>query len=451
MNHLGRTALVAVALLVWRGPSAFGQIPNNVKTATDVTANRPLIEQFINDNVKKLSGDEPGPQGDARDALVGAATLAGSSAVASGGAGQPQPSPAYLDAYTQALDRALVPLANNPDMRVRLNAAIVTAKVADKANNARLANAAVKFMNDKQPAVALWGVKAARAMMPSVVAAPGQNPITPALAQTVQRHALANIIIEVYEALTLNLFNLPSGQRPPPNAIKAAIPEMLKVFRMRVDGYAGGLPPDPSVDNIPAEWLAFQPVWTQMTPAQQLATVQTISDLLGLLARQVELMSEDERTPVLPVFKRTGKALQAIADANNLPQVSAAAKVVQTISSGTDGGDVRKATDAVTAALKAAPQFAAIKPPPDIVIAPEPDAATAPEPGTEKGGAEKGAPEKGGAAPGASDGRARKAGGPEATPAAPQPQQGQGTTPAPAPPPGRAPAPPPPGPGRSQK
>ena len=436
MNHLGRTALVAVALvLLLRAPlpSAFGQIANNVKTAADVTAHRQTIDQFVNDNIKKLSGEDAGAQGDARDALVGAAVLSGTAALAGGG-GQ-QPSPAYLDAYTQALDRALTPLANHPDMRVRLNAAIVTAKVADKANNDRLANAAIKFMNDKQPAVALWGVKAARPMLPTVLnIAGGQNPLAPALAQTVQRHALlANIITEVYDALTLNLFNVPSGQRPPPTTIRAAVPVMLRVYRMRVDGYAGGLPPDPSVDNIPAEWLAFQPVWSQMTPAQQLAAVQTIDDLLGLLGQHAELMSEDERTPMLPVFRRTGKALQAIADANNLPQVSAAAKVLQNVTTGTDGGDVRKATVALVDALKKAPQFATLKPAPEInILPPEPDVANTPEAGTGKG-----AP-----APGATNGNARKAGGPEAAPAPGNTGTGA-PAPAPAPNTGKAPAPPP--------
>jgi hypothetical protein len=288
-----------------------------------------------------------------------------------------------------------------------------------------LANAAIKFMNDKQPAVALWGVKAARPMLPAVLnLAGGQKPLAPALAQTVQRHALlSNIIIEVYEALTLNLFNVPSGQRPTPATIKGAIPVMLRVFRMRVDGYTGGLPVDPSVDNIPAEWLAFQPVWSQMTPAQQLETVQAISDLLGLLGQHAELMSGDERAPLLPVFRRTGKAIQVIGDSNNLPQVSAAAKAVQNISAGTEGSDVRKATDGVAAALKAAPQFGALKDAPQLAIAPppEPDAgapAPASEPATGKG--------------------------------APAPAPSGGPAPAPATGTGKAPAPPVPAPGPAQ-
>src|SRR5690349_9944921 len=249
-------------------------------------------------------------------------------------------------------------------MRVRLNAAITAARVAEKSGNGRLAATAVRFMNDKQPAVALWGVKAGRAMILSVLNTPGQNPLTPAFSTTVQRHALNTIVSEVYEALTLDLFNVPANKRPPATAIKAAIPEMLKVFQMRVAGYVGGLPPDPSVDNTPAEWLAFQPVWSQMTPAQQLQTVQLISDLLGLLGQHAEIMSGDERAPLLAVFRRTGKALQVVGDSNNLPQVSAAAKAVQNISAGTEGSDVRKATDGRATALRAAAPFAALKTPP---------------------------------------------------------------------------------------
>ena len=423
MNPLGRTALVALVVLSFSG-ATFGQIPNNVKTAPDVSANRQQIDDFVNTNAKKMASEDPKEQGDARDALIGGAVVTGNPA-----AGQ-VPSPAYFDAYTQSVDKAVTPLAANPDMRVRLNAAIVIARVAEKANNDRLATAAIKFMNDKQPAVALWGVKAARPMLPAVLSlAGGQKPLAPALAQTVQRHALlSSIISEVYEALTLNLFNLPSGQRPAPATIKGAIPVMLRVFRMRVDGYTGGLPVDPSVDNIPAEWLSFQPVWSQMTPAQQLETVQAISDLLGLLGQHAEVMSGDERAPLLPVFRRTGKAIQVIGDSNNLPQVSAAAKAVQNISAGTEGSDVRKATDGVAAALKAAPQFASIKDPPQLNLAPpqEPDSATPAESSTGKG-----------AAPPAD----------KAPPAPPAPNTGKsqvppaGATPAPAPAPGPAPAP----------
>ena len=423
MNPLGRTALVALVVLSFSG-ATFGQIPNNVKTAPDVSANRQQIDDFVNTNAKKMASEDPKEQGDARDALIGGAVVTGNAAAGQG------PSPAYLDAYAQSVDKAVTPLAANPDMRVRLNAAIVIARVAEKANNDRLATAAIKFMNDKQPAVALWGVKAARPMLPAVLSiAGGQKPLAPALAQTVQRHALlSSIISEVYEALTLILFNLPSGQRPAPATIKGAIPVMLRVFRMRVDGYTGGLPVDPSVDNIPAEWLSFQPVWSQMTPAQQLETVQAISDLLGLLGQHAEVMSGDERAPLLPVFRRTGKAIQVIGDSNNLPQVSAAAKAVQNISAGTEGGDVRKATDGVAAALKAAPQFASIKDPPQLNLAPpqEPDAATPAESSTGKGAA----PPADKAPP---------------APSAPNTGKGQapptGATPAPAPAPGPAPAP----------
>jgi hypothetical protein len=432
MNPLGRTALVALVVLSWCS-AAFGQIPNNVKTAPDVSANRQQIDDFVNTNAKKLASDDPKEQSEGRDALIGGATVSGNVA------GAQQPSPVYLDTYAQAIDKALAPLAANQDMRVRLNAAITAARVAEKSGNGRLAATAVRFMNDKQPAVALWGVKAGRAMLLSVLTTPGQNPLTPAFSATVQRHALNTIVTEVYDALTLDLFNTQPNKRPPAAAIKAAIPEMLKVFRMRVNGYAAGLPPDPAVDNTPAEWLSFQPVWSQMTPAQQLETVQIISDLLALCGQHAELMSGDERAPLLPIFRRTGKALQVVGDSNNLAPVSAAAKAVQNISAGTEGGDVRKATDGVAAALKAAPQFASIKDPPQLNLAPPPEPEAAPaDSSTGKGAAppaDKAAP-----APGPGPGPAPAPGTGKA-PAPPATPTGPGPAPAPGPAPTRAPRP----------
>jgi hypothetical protein len=236
---------------------------------------------------------------------------------------------------------------------------------------------AIRFMNDKVPGVALWGVKAARAMVPAAVANQGNNPLMPALIATVQRNPLGPVVTEIYQALALNIFELPANQRPNPAQIKAVLPNMIGVFRQRVNAYArGAIPADPSVDNLAAEFLTYSPVWTQMTPAQQMQAMQAISDLLGFAGQYAELASGDERQALIPVFQRTGKALQVVGETMNLPGVVKAAKDVQAISSGMDGTEVRNRADAVAVALQAAPQFAAIKPAAAINMGAPPDAGT---------------------------------------------------------------------------
>ena len=148
----------------------------------------------------------------------------------------------------------------------------------------RLQDITVKFINDKTSAVALWGVKAARAMLPTALGLGNDNnPLLVALVQAVQRLGFGPIVTEIYDALSLHIFT--ANPKPPPNVIKGAVPEMLRVFRVRVDGYAGGVPPDPAIDNDASEFLSFSLVWQQLTPQQRTEAVQAMADLLSFAAQ----------------------------------------------------------------------------------------------------------------------------------------------------------------------
>lgn len=389
MNRFGRPALAALSglslLLVLIGAprTAGGQtvvLPPNIKTAADASPHRATIQRYVDAAVKRLTSENADEQSKGRNALIDGASVV--TRVGGGGAGGPSASASYLDAYAAAAARSLAPLAAHADMRVRLNAAIAAARIAEKANNLRLADLAVKFMNDKTPAVSLWGVKAAAAMVPAAVATPGNNPIMPALVQTVRRNPLGPVVLEVYHALVANIFTARPNERPSPAQIKAIIPTMLGVYRQRVNAYArGAVPVDPSVDNVAAKYLTFSLVWSQMTPAQQTQVVQSISDLLGYAGQYAELMADDERQPLIPIFQRTGAALQVVGDSMSLPAVSKAARDVQGITTGMDGTEVRTRTDAVALALQQAPQFKGIKPPAAInMLGGDPGAGAATDP-----------------------------------------------------------------------
>jgi hypothetical protein len=429
MNRFGRPALAflpALVLCLFAGAADAQVIPNTVKTAPDVTASRGQIQQYVDAAVKRLGSEDPDEQAKARNLLIDGANLTGAGAAAG------QPSAAYLDTYATAAAKSLAPLTAHPDMRVRLNAAIAAARIAEKANNLRLSDVAIRFMNDKSPAVALWGVKAARAMVPAAVVGPANNPLMPSLIQIVGRNPLGPVVNEIYQALSLSIFDAaaPPAQRPNPAQIKAVLPNMLGVFRQRVNAYArGALPADPSVDNLAAEFLTYSPVWTQMTPAQQTQAMQSVSDLLGFAGQYAELMAGNERDALLPLFQRTGKALQVVGETMNLPGVVKAAKDVQGVSSGMDGTEVRNRADAVALALKATPQFAGVKPAAPINMGGEPEPAGTEAGGGADSGAKSGFDGKGG--PG-------NAGRPKAPAAPPLPPRGVQPRPT-APPPGAAP------------
>jgi hypothetical protein len=362
MNRTGRLALVPLVLLC--SGATFGQITDAMKTAPNVDAG--AIQRFVDAAAKNLAGDDADKQSKAREDLSNGVQLA---------AGNTTPlSPVFADAYAGAVAKALAPLTGHEDMRVRLNAAIVNARVAERVGNTRLKDVTGKFINDKTNAVALWGVKAARAMLPAILAGPNaaNDPLLVAMVQAVQRAHYGPIVTEVYEALGLNVIT--ANPKPPPNVIKGAVPEMLQVLRSRVDDYAGGVPPDPGIDNTASEFFSFSTVWQQMTPQQRTDAVQAMTDLLALAGQHAALMEGEERQPLLTVFKRTGSALQVIGDAVKSSALSNAAKEIQRVSTGMDGTEVSTRSTALAAAARTA--FPGLKPAPTLPVAP-PDAAEA--------------------------------------------------------------------------
>jgi hypothetical protein len=361
MNRTGRLALVPLVLLF--SGATFGQVTDAMKTAPNVDAG--AIQRFVDAAAKNLTLEDADKQAKAREDLSNGVTLP---------SGNTTPlSPVYADAYAGAVAKALMPLTTHEEMRVRLNAAIVNARVAERAGNTRLKDVTIKFINDKTSAVALWGVKAARGMLPAILAGanPANDPLLAAMVQAVQRFGFGPIVTEVYEALSLNVIT--ANPKPPANVIKGAVPVMMQVYRTRVDAYGGGIPPDPGIDNTAAEFFGFSTVWQLLTPPQRTDAVQAMVDLLSLAAQHAALMEGDERQPLLPVFKRTGSVLQVIGDAVKSSALSNAAKEIQRVSSGMDGTDVTQRATALTAAARTA--FPGLKPSP--TLPPPPDAAEA--------------------------------------------------------------------------
>lgn len=387
MNRTGRLALIPAMVLLCSG-ATFGQLTDASKKAPN--PDNAAIQAYVDAAVKNITSDDPDKQATGRDNLAKGAELNDQTA---------QASPQYLDAYGGAVAKALLPLTKHEDMRVRLNAAIANARVAERAGNARLADVTVRFINDKTEAVALWGVKAARAMLPTALAKGGNHPVVAALVQAAQKFMFGPIVAEVYDALGLNV--LDPRSRPQPNALKAAVPQMLRVFKLRVGSYGAAVPPDPAIDNVASEFLSFGPVWQQMNPAQRVESLQTMADLISFAGQYAQLMEGDERQALLPVFKRTGAAIQVIGDSTKNPPVSNAAKEVQRVSTGMDGTEIVERTTAVTDALRQA--FPGVKPSPKLQLgdAPEADAeGAAPKPPPPANGKAPPTPPAGGAAGG---------------------------------------------------
>jgi len=385
MNRTGRPAirfappLVIPALVLLASGATFGQLTDAIKKAPN--PDNAAIQRYVDAAAKNLATEDPEKQAQGRESLASGA------AVADG-----QASPTFLDAYAGAVAKALTPLAGHDDMRVRLNAAIANARVAERAGNLRLQDVTVRFVSDKTSAVALWGVKAARAMLPLALGAGGNNPIPGALVQAVKKFLFGPIVTEVYDALSLNVANA----KPPANVIKGAIPVMLQVLRTRVDSYSGGVPPDPVVDNVASEFFSFNTVWQQMSAAQRTEAVQAMTDLVNYVGQYAQIMEGEERNALIPVFRRTGAALQVIGDAVKSTPLVNAAKDVTKVSSGMDGTEIVQKTGALGVAVRQA--FKDLKPSPQLQLAPAEGEADNTAPPADAPGTSGKGPVQGGAA-----------------------------------------------------
>ena len=110
--------LVIVLAVAQRAPAAM--IDSSVKASTDAATVRAAVGPFIQQQIASLQKDDPAAQTAARDALTSEATAGP----------QRTSSSTYLDIYSDELNKALLPVMDNPSMNIRLNAAIAAARVA---------------------------------------------------------------------------------------------------------------------------------------------------------------------------------------------------------------------------------------------------------------------------------------------------------------------------------
>jgi hypothetical protein len=361
---------------------ALGQIGNDIKTASNVTGNAPAIAATVKKDVAALAAS---PNATTRNVLISNAMVPGSAA-----------SVAFLDAYTISLNTELQALEKDPNLAVRLNGAIVAAQVAEKANNARLAEAITAFVNDKSEPVAMWGLRGAKWVIPSLIKPPVNNPKHPlfdAIINAVKTHhtGLASgwIATDAYSALALELNPSNAKDRPTPAMLTAMITPVQNVLAVRIDQYKEGVPASPTADAIGTGFLSHPAVWPVQTPAQQLRTLQLYSDLLSLAAQQLAAPSinETDKNELTTVIKLVGSAIAVTAPANS--PLAAASKQTNTVGRAMPPAQIQQIVDGIYPALIKDPKYKTLTAPPKIVdTKPAPAPATAPTtlptgPGTE--------------------------------------------------------------------
>jgi hypothetical protein len=351
--------------------NAVGTVPPAVKSAAEIAPHRAGIDGFINKAVAQLAGEDPVAQAKARQAIENEARLPGPG-------GNNAATPAYLDLYAQLLAQALKPLTTNPSARVRLNAAIAAAGVAQAVNNTHLSGVALAFINDKSDAVVLWGLKAARWIIPAQLrAALADLSLVNAIVPAVKAHPNGviggAIVVEAYDALVLDIFGRKMAITPV--MLKATAPQVLALLKTRLEQYRLGVPPTPRAEGIGSGFLSHRDVWTQLTPAQQLDVMQTLCDLLALAAQQAVAANKGDLTDLIVMIARVASAISINAD----PSVTAKlqpATVVKNLA------EIQASVPAILPTLRGLAPYKALKDPPAVQdTRPAPAPASAPTTG----------------------------------------------------------------------
>jgi hypothetical protein len=359
-------------------------IPNEIKTSPNaITPGQlALISSYVDAEIANLKSGRAENEKAARKALEDGATTAGDT----------RPTGQYLASYASVLDQRLVQLesANQP-LPIRLNAAIATARVAARTNNGLLRNSAIAFTLDSSEPVALWGVKAARYIVPRLLDVGQSGPLDAAIVNAVARFKSDNAIVEdAYEDFTSDLVVVgpASAEAPPATRGPLAIDPLVKLMEMRAALYAAAvtapavgdgpdLPAEPQADNRAFSFISLPDLWKATKPDQRgrmcRAGLQLIDQIIPLVdptpARvpnvdPPELLRRDD---LIAVINQAGSAFKVIGSLTNEgpggPIATAADLLTAAkVNAQTPGTNIKDALSALEAALTAANLLGPVKP-----------------------------------------------------------------------------------------
>lgn len=331
-------------------------IPQAAITAANVQPYLDQIRQYVTYHAQRLAGDDAAAQSAAREALVNAALPQGSS----------EPGPAYLDAYARQLDEALLAIPNSASIRVRLNAAIVIARVAEAANNYRLADSAIRYMNDDSVPVALWAVKASEYILPHEL----NNPLmqaNPKVLKAIQKAAAEKpagpLIDAAYEALRLRI--LDGVDALTPAAVQAVLPVIHEIVDARIQRMISQAIELPEAEARAAFFLTNPRVWPGLNDQQKLRSVQLINNLIHIAVQRINANPE-ETVALVPLLQEIGKSLQVVGQNEGNTAISNAARDIAQIGDNTPVQQMIERSQAMQRALQATPAFSQLQPPPQL-------------------------------------------------------------------------------------
>jgi hypothetical protein len=316
------------------------------------------INDWINAKVAAMAGGDAAAAAQVRNLIAGMVQPGGKVA----------PGPVFLNQFATSLDAGIAPALKSKSYEVRLNAAIAVQHVAEAADAGVMSNSTIALLNDESPFVVLWGMKAARSVLPAMLRNPAANAngLISAVLAAVKKHGSGpiggSIVAEAYDTLSVEFRNPDARKRASDAALKAVIPAVQEVLGERILQYQKGVPQEPVADSRGTNFLAFGAVWNLHTPAQKLTSMQRMSDLLGLAAaQQAQTASQADKESLGRLIGLVASAIAVVPESQPIAQqLQAATKVDER----TPAPQILAAVNGIPAALKGIKTFAALTPPP---------------------------------------------------------------------------------------
>jgi len=347
-------ALCLVALPQTHALAQSGGIPKSAKESGNVQQSAGEIRAFVSEQITRLQDSTASEQHAARSALVEEIMVDGHPAQTS-----------FLAAYCAEFAGQARPLFQSENMAVRLNAAIILAKLAERSQTQQLLEPTLAVLNDSADPVVLWGLKSAKAILPVVLGAPGlpkASELIPKVVDVAVRRQSGYVVQDAYDALTLDFLTNP---KPISNPMLVTVtPAMLQVLNARAGKYKTVIPDEPMSENLATLFLTDGKVWSAQPADQQVAIVQSLLNLASSASQRIASATPgNQRNMVVRASQSTAKGLGVIGNRLGDKAWETAAQQVSQIIEATPAEEVKTRLSALATAIKANSKFAVVEEP----------------------------------------------------------------------------------------
>jgi hypothetical protein len=362
-RHRPRTFLFVLCSSVLFAAAAHGAaLTSAIKTSATPATYALQIKGFIDQTAKSLTSADPLVQQDARRKLINECE---------NHTGTPA-SPQFQSEYAKDLNKSLMGILKAAnDVHTRVNVAVVVDEVALRilrggGDVSRLSPLVQTLLSDKQTAVVLWGMKAAKQVMADSIQQGAKPTISSAIVKSLKAHLDAGVVVEeAYNALTIKVIQqgdiYDTVQHSPQFAatIVNVIPDLLDVITLRTQQFhSGTVPPSPQAEEVVSVFLS---VTAYPAIAANAALLKRTLTVMGnLTCSVVALVSAGNNTPELidvvredgSFFFTIGQQMQGQGN-QDASKLQDAAKLFSAISVNSDPTTMTKSCDGLTHALGA--------------------------------------------------------------------------------------------------